>query len=55
MKPIWFFVLSVKDVLEVISLANWKLFKILQELLSNFIFVCHGCWDEFETFDSMLT
>ena len=31
-------------------LANCKLFKILQELLSNFTFVCHGCWDEFERY-----
>ena len=41
LKRIWFFVLSVKDVFEAHS--SWKLFKILQELLPNFTFVCHGC------------
>ena len=53
LKRIWFFVLSVKDVFEAHS--SCKLFKILQELLPNFTFVCHGCWNEFESFDSMLT
>ena len=47
MKRKWFFVLSVKDVLEAHS--SCKLFKILEELLPNFTFVCYGFWDEFET------
>ena len=41
MKRMWFFVFSVKDIFKAHS--SCKLFKILQEFLPNFIFVCHGC------------
>ena len=53
MKGMWFFVLSVRDVLEAHS--SCELFKISPDLLPNITFVCHGCWDEFDTFDSTLT
>ena len=47
MKHIWFFVLSMKNVLEAHS--SRELFKISQELLSDSVFVYHGCWNEFGT------
>ena len=43
-----FFVFPVEYVLEAHS--SCKVVKVLQELASNLIIICHGCWNEFKSF-----
>ena len=30
--------------------SSCKVIKVLQELASNLIIICHGCWNEFKSF-----
>ena len=42
------FVFPVEYALEAHS--SCKVIKVLQELASNLIIICHGCWNEFKSF-----